>query len=126
MCGVIRKEFNMKLCKATKCLQQLNRIFERPIEDFNFANDLCDVLSEIENQENKYNKLKSNIINEFYEPCDENDNYLIKNKENIPIAYKKLSELDELEFKIEKYTSNKPVNISPRELQYLREFFIFE
>lgn len=116
----------MKLHKASVYLKQLNNVFDRVFQDCNFVSNLCDVLTEIEFQEEKYNKIRSKIINKYYK-LQEGEEYVwnIEDPQNIPFAQKEMNDLENLEFIPKKYTANKPDGISPRELQCLKEFFEF-
>jgi hypothetical protein len=114
----------MELYKCEDCMKTLTTLFERGTNDFNFASKLCDLLSELEKQRDKYNKLKQGVINKYYEY--KGDTYEIRDRNNLLEVNDTLLELNKLTFPYEKKQLSPPEYISPKELCYLREFFLFE
>lgn len=116
----------MKLCKTLSCLEATKNLFEQQTDDFQFASALCDLISEIETQAEKYTTLRQKLLSNTKLFIQNKDGtYEIKEDADKNEIDRLTTDLNNLEFKFKKVTVNKPKTISPKEFYYLKEFFDF-
>lgn len=113
----------MKLSKAQGYLDILNGLFDRKDLSIDIIFDLSDILEFVEKAIINYNSIKGKILNDYYLYNNEENCYIIIDKDNITIASKSLQDLENKDIAFDKKLYNTIENISAREYSCLKDFF---
>ena len=115
----------MKLSETIDCHATLYALFTHRMP-FAAAEKIIDLLLDLERQARKYNALHDRLLEQYGKPDKENEGKYIIPAENVHAFRAEMAQIDALEYEREKQPIPIIEQITPKELTFLREFFIFE
>jgi hypothetical protein len=115
---------SIKLSETIDCHATLYALFTRQMP-FAAAEKIIDLLLDLEREARKYNALHDRLLELYGKPDTENEGKYIIPAENVRAFRTEMEELDKLTYEREKQPIPIIEQITPKELTFLREFFIF-
>jgi hypothetical protein len=115
----------VKLGQTKDCITTLQGLFNKPLP-FEVAEKICDVMLQLEEQHKKYSMLFDKLLMQYGKPIEGKQGQYSLPEESKDTYYAELEKLNETIIDTgEKKPMPKINEITPKELMYLREFFIF-
>ena len=93
---------------------------------FKSAEQIVELLLDLETQARKYNALHDRLLNQYGTPQTEDESKYTIPAHNAAEFKSEIEKLNAVEYNREKKTIPIIPQVTPKELMYLREFFIFE